>query len=452
MYLAVVCAGCSNASKQPPVLQTPPVSPTVTYRAGGPFHLPTTQPVQNQAQDALSAQTSWIASSQTPQMLHPVQSEARLITAPQLAEPFRASGNLSRGAQMIPPNELDAFLATLEQNKSGQTAQLAASDGVLPAGVTSTFALTEGARRIDIALFRPTAGDAIEVVLGIESADGQREHVLLDPVPLAPPTRFALVMPSQFSTPDVKTVVAVIQLSPSSDSPEHAQALATCAEQLNASKANLAVAQQSLSSTIEDTGLAAAMRAMRNRDTSRVAMVYLAGETRASVLGDVALVADDPVIAELHGRIAQRIEDTPEASKSPQLGWMLDCLALEQLATMQSSEKLPPELAGVLARQTGEAGRNIGWFEDLTRVESRDHFESRLIAENFTYLQDASPAARVRAYDWLRARGRAPAKYDPLGPAKDRAAAIEAAVSEAARAAAESVPATQPAQHTGDSP
>jgi len=134
-------------------------------------------------------------------------------------------------------------------------------------------------------------------------------------------------------------------------------------------------------------------------------------------------------------------------STSAQIGlnWHVVCLP-------QSSEKLPPELAGVLARETGEAGRNIGWFEELTRVESRDHFESRLIAENFTYLQDASPAARVRAYDWLRARGRAPAKYDPLGPAKDRAAAIEAAVSEAARAAAESVPATQPAQHTGDSP
>jgi len=39
--------------------------------------------------------------------------EAAPEPAPQLAEPFRASGNLSRGAQMIPPNELDAFGATL---------------------------------------------------------------------------------------------------------------------------------------------------------------------------------------------------------------------------------------------------------------------------------------------------------------------------------------------------
>src|SRR5262245_36259798 len=94
-YLVFVCAGCSSANKQPPVLQTPPVSPTVTYRSGGLFELPTTRPVQiPAAQDVLSVRTRWSASSQTPHMLHPVQSEARLITALQLAEPFRASGNL----------------------------------------------------------------------------------------------------------------------------------------------------------------------------------------------------------------------------------------------------------------------------------------------------------------------------------------------------------------------
>jgi hypothetical protein len=51
-----------------------------------------------------------------------------------------------------------------------------------------------------------------------------------------------------------------------------------------------------------------------------------------------------------------------------------------------------------------------------------------VIAENLSYLEDASPSARVRAYDWLRTRGRAPAGYDPLGTIKERRNALDAAL------------------------
>jgi hypothetical protein len=43
------------------------------------------------------------------------------------------------------------------------------------------------------------------------------------------------------------------------------------------------------------------------------------------------------------------------------------------------------------------------------------------------YLEDASPAARVRAYDWLNGKNLAPAGYDPLGSNKDRRAALDKA-------------------------
>jgi hypothetical protein len=42
----------------------------------------------------------------------------------------------------------------------------------------------------------------------------------------------------------------------------------------------------------------------------------------------------------------------------------------------------------------------------------------------------------VRAFDWLRARDKAPADYDPLSPLKQRRAALEKALA---------APATQPA-------
>ena len=44
------------------------------------------------------------------------------------------------------------------------------------------------------------------------------------------------------------------------------------------------------------------------------------------------------------------------------------------------------------------------------------------------YLEDSSPSARVRAYDWLAARGRAPQGYEPLGPARERRRALDAAL------------------------
>ncbi|MCS7034766.1 MAG: hypothetical protein NZ561_12355, partial [Phycisphaerae bacterium] len=49
----------------------------------------------------------------------------------------------------------------------------------------------------------------------------------------------------------------------------------------------------------------------------------------------------------------------------------------------------------------------------------------RLIAENLIYLSDNSPAAQVRAYDWLRSRGRAPDSFDPLADPRSRRTALE---------------------------
>jgi hypothetical protein len=160
----------------------------------------------------------------------------------------------------------------------------------------------------------------------------------------------------------------------------------------------------------------------------------------------VALVAPEPVLADLSTRIQARLDELSSRIDTAQLGWMLDVMTLEHLAALQSAETLPPELAGALARFAGEAARNAGSLDELARVRGREQLRARLIAENFTYLEDASPSARVRAYDWLQAKGLAPEKYDPLGSAKARSAAIDAALTAAADAAA---PTTQAIGTTG---
>ena len=90
---------------------------------------------------------------------------------------------------------------------------------------------------------------------------------------------------------------------------------------------------------------------------------------------------------------------------------------------------LPGELSAILTLHAGEAGRHAGALDEAIRTSAtREQFNLRLIAENYIYLEDSSPASRVRAFDWLFAQGRSPAGYDPLGPAKDRRAALERAL------------------------
>jgi hypothetical protein len=90
---------------------------------------------------------------------------------------------------------------------------------------------------------------------------------------------------------------------------------------------------------------------------------------------------------------------------------------------------LPPELRAVLTIYAGEPARHGGSLDDIAHQStSRQDLENRLTAENLVFLTDASPASRVRAYDWLKARGLAPAGFDPLGPAKERREALDKAL------------------------
>jgi hypothetical protein len=421
----------------------------MSYRVGAPIALPTTQPAPAIAPgDALAFRTTWDALSRMPKGLQPILAEATLIAAPRAADPLLAAGQMSRGAQIVRASDVAAFLADVDRGKFGQHAKIAASDAALPPGVTATFSVSEEARRIEVDLHRPlpaattapattTPADAVQLSLALDETGAQRERLLLAPKPMPPPSRFAVVLPSHFSSPKVKAIVAIVELQPPSDSPDHQQAVAACVEQLQRLAGAGGTPSSAAAATANDwPGLAASLRAMNEPATSRVAMVYLASQTGAELFGDTALVAPDPVLAELAARVQHSLGDSPKAMEPAQLGWLLDAATMAQLAALQSSEKMPPELAGVLARYAGEAARNAGSLDELMRVRGRDQLRSRLIAENFTYLEDTSPSARVRAYDWLKSHGRAPAKYDPLGPPRERSAAIDAAMTAAAASAA----------------
>jgi hypothetical protein len=106
----------------------------------------------------------------------------------------------------------------------------------------------------------------------------------------------------------------------------------------------------------------------------------------------------------------------------------------------------------MLSARFGEAGRDPGSLGELAAASpSRADFETRVLAENLLLLDDASPASRVRAFEWLSSRNGAPQGYNPLGNPAERRAAIDAHLQSLTRQP-ETNPATQPSSQPARSP
>jgi hypothetical protein len=67
--------------------------------------------------------------------------------------------------------------------------------------------------------------------------------------------------------------------------------------------------------------------------------------------------------------------------------------------------------------------------EVMRGAGTRQQLEQKLVSENFIYLQDSSPAYRVRAFQWLAVKNLAPRGFDPLDDPKKRREALDAALS-----------------------
>ncbi len=132
---------------------------------------------------------------------------------------------------------------------------------------------------------------------------------------------------------------------------------------------------------------------------------------------EVALAAADDLVAK-----AARAVATTDLS-----GWAIERAALCAIRSELGAGDPSASLAEILGRRGGAAGRSADAFFALAdRASSLEELDRLLVAENEALLEDASPAMRVRASEWLARRGRAPRGYDPLAPAAERRAALEA--------------------------
>jgi hypothetical protein len=102
----------------------------------------------------------------------------------------------------------------------------------------------------------------------------------------------------------------------------------------------------------------------------------------------------------------------------------------------------------MLSARFGEVGRDPGTVADLGAASaSRADFETRVRGENVILLDDASPASRVRAFEWARRQDAHGAlkDYDPMGPAPKRRQAIDQYLQSL-------TPTTQPTTRAADAP
>ncbi len=270
----------------------------------------------------------------------------------------------------------------------------------------------------------------------------QREVAIVDRA-IGESDTVAMILPFQLADSQGRAVAAIVEIRRDPGSPEHMAALSQTIEEGRQSAARTA----SLPSVLAIAGdpsarLATFLGSLEGGERRRAGVVYLAGQVGAKLCEDAALVADEGTLATLADRatkvssIAPTI--TPATSPTtpapiarldlPSLGWQLDRATFELLGQLLTDSKLSPELSAVLVAHLGEAGRHPSSIEEISRsMNSRQEFQQRLIEENLIFLEDSSPSARVRAFDWLAARGRAPAGYDPLGPVRERRLAIERA-------------------------
>jgi len=380
---------------------------------------------------------------------HPAAGEVlptRLIVAENAADPFVTHSELAAGARLTQdaaPSESiwathveEALLrggtavVTVEPDRALQDAprpiwdrlelelsRRSESDG----RIECALVLTAHARTAD----RPGAAGAETQA---PDQPGLRERILLDdaPRPGGSAWSFAFPAPSQLE-PDLALLVEVQVL----EAADPAAAERAVAKQEAARRG-----WESDKSAPSDESLriqtGSAMQALARRDLQRPALLYLAGETHAELLGELALALDAERLGELLQAVREGLAQQPDRLEADQLGWILEAASWRWVLARAREQRdaddyVPEPLDALLLQLAGEAGR---WpdlaLDALAQSPDAAAFADRLEQENLIFLEDADPAARVRAWDWLAARGRAPAGFDPLASSAERRAALAA--------------------------
>jgi hypothetical protein len=439
------CAGLQSRAERE--LQVPPVEVRVEHRAGallGPIAAAGGADTLK-ADDALAVEARAVWLESAPSGGVPLASRAKLVSAERGGEAIEARSRLAGGARLLRGVEAQAALA-----RPGRTREISREELALPAGVTATLALLEERtvrgedgdllrRELRAEIGRSARGElavaliledllAEDLELDEDAAEDpqfatRRECLLLDDAPEVGEAPLVIFVPQE--EPYAGLVLGIVLRA---SGPAALSSVTRALEQARAAE-RAARARTAWLGTKEarQKQIETALGALENTERRRAALLFLAAESGAELCADVALDADETLLANCARAIAAQVPDAARlAADGGTLGWALERGCTRFLAERATQEPLPLELYAAVLRRTGELGRSPASLLDVVvKAKSLEEFHAAVATENRILLEDSHPATRVRAFDWLAARGLAPANFDPLASDDERDAALE---------------------------
>lgn len=442
-------SGCATQQSEQP-FAVPSAQTAISYHFGTPLSGARPGDVASVSfADAYEVRVSWFALERFERGNLPLLgSQARLIAARLGGQAVVPSGKLTSDAQ-IQWTSLPKSGQLIDATGPVRRAALGAGSAVLPRGVTVCFRAVDQAGPTDDTLNHPepryveiglalvpgASADSDNLQLGVSVQDYEEEAVeagqyqfetavVEKPIGEAP-VAVLLVVPFEFSGPANQAVAAVITVSPAVAGPRFSDAVARCKSGL------LTQAEQTAAGPAWTLGIQRAIDSLDDPSRRRAALVYLASRSNSQLCEDVVAVCDPGILAQIAWDVQAEGPAIVQSGDLDAFAWLLDRSAIMTMRLPLSKSTLPPELFEVMSAYMGEPGRHVAAVDEVMRgTNSQRELQQRLISENYIYLQDSSPAYRVRAFQWLSARQVAPPGFDPLASPLERRTALDNATTQ----------------------
>ena len=434
-----VLPGCQFGHHPPPALQNPGAKISIEEFSGSVLSGPLAQSVeQAELTTTWSIQAHVLAVTSLPtQGFYPAGPLARLIINDGGGDLIAPSARLTYTARIRNLNPNEPFDPAA--NDPSRQVNLGSLIGNLAPQTTAALDIAQSSdspdgaqrHRIRIELDRIKGEDGYDLALtsfdrkANDRSQELRETLVIHRLPTGDQDHLALAVPMTFAASPATGLVIDISID---TRPADAQSIADFKTRLDASAAPVAQKLKTSPADAADLDISAALDELaRSNNNPRATLAYLAQMSGAQLSESVVLVADTQLLTLISKGVREAIPRLPSRNRLT-VGWMLDRATINTVSSLkedQAARMLPP-VQGVLETFAGEAGYELDVLKSLAnKSTSSGDLYNHLIAEHLIYLEDNSTSARVRAFDWLKARNAAPPGYDPLAPNRARRDALD---------------------------
>ncbi len=390
---------------------------------------------------------AWAVQTRPAQTVEPLVARASAIVA--YPGTLIAAPELGREAMVAVGEAGEGFLRQLRAGAYGKQVALDDLRTVLCAELNTQLGYEEPDLALRVVMRQTSEGLRWSLVFEqtVQAKPGgwpesvfHQERFLLDPAYAGATRTLVVLVPWPFlqkkppaegqTVPHTSGLVVAVTVEdpPASGTVEHqahSLAITACRESLRAD-----LEQQAARKVRENAAWQASyeeLLPLRYPRSRRSTLTYLADRAGATLMQQIAMTGD----SELLRACADGLLETEKVPSEPEaFGWLLERFALLLLAKDMATGELPPERASLLVQRAGEVGRHPSQLGDMAAAaESLVEFDERLVHANLAHLEANQPSHRVRAFDWLRARGQAPPGYAPLASKVARSQALRAALS-----------------------